>query len=158
MPIIEGAIGTPFQVAGTPSAGTDAVQTLTVTATGGTYTLSYEGFTTTALAFDALAATIDAALEALPSIGASGVAVTSTGPWTITFGGNLTKKLVSVITVGVAALTGGSASIANTTHGVDATARGAGKGCLVQDTTNGLLYINTGTARAPTWTKVGVQT
>jgi hypothetical protein len=34
----------------------------------------------------------------------------------------------------------------------------AGKGCLLIDTTNGVLYINTGTKATPTWTKVGTQT
>jgi hypothetical protein len=33
----------------------------------------------------------------------------------------------------------------------------AGKGCLLVDTTNGVLYINTGTKASPTWTKVGTQ-
>jgi hypothetical protein len=34
----------------------------------------------------------------------------------------------------------------------------AAKGCLLIDTTNALLYINTGTQASPTWTKVGTQT
>lgn len=34
----------------------------------------------------------------------------------------------------------------------------AGKGCLLIDTTNGILYINTNTQASPTWTKVGTQT
>lgn len=33
----------------------------------------------------------------------------------------------------------------------------AGKGSLVSDTTNGKLYINTGTMSSPTWTVVGSQ-
>ena len=48
-------------------------------------------------------------------------------------------------------------AIAETTPGVDATYRGAGKGQLVIDTTNAKLYMNTGTALAPTWTVVGTQ-
>jgi hypothetical protein len=32
-----------------------------------------------------------------------------------------------------------------------------GKGSLYIDRTNGILYINTGTISAPTWTKVGTQ-
>lgn len=32
-----------------------------------------------------------------------------------------------------------------------------GKGTLLIDTTNGVLYINTGTLASPTWTKVGTQ-
>jgi hypothetical protein len=33
----------------------------------------------------------------------------------------------------------------------------AGKGSLCTDTTNGKLYINTGTTASPTWTVVGSQ-
>lgn len=33
----------------------------------------------------------------------------------------------------------------------------AGKGCLLIDNTNGVLYINTGTLAATVWTKVGTQ-
>jgi hypothetical protein len=33
----------------------------------------------------------------------------------------------------------------------------AAKGCLLVDTTNAFLYINTGTQASPTWTKVGTQ-
>ena len=48
-------------------------------------------------------------------------------------------------------------AIAETTPGVDATFRAAGIGVLVQDVTNGVLYINSGTATEPTWTIVGTQ-
>lgn len=34
----------------------------------------------------------------------------------------------------------------------------AGKGCLLVDVTNAILYINTNTQASPTWTKVGTQT
>lgn len=34
----------------------------------------------------------------------------------------------------------------------------AGKGSICSDTTNGIAYINTGTAGSPTWTKIGTQT
>lgn len=34
----------------------------------------------------------------------------------------------------------------------------AGKGSLCVDSTNGKLYINTGTAASPTWVSVGSQT
>lgn len=59
-------------------------------------------------------------------------------------------------------LTGGAdapgVSVAETTPGVTATARGAGKGATLLDTTNGKEYINTGTPLEPTWTVVGSQT
>ena len=44
------------------------------------------------------------------------------------------------------------------TDGTSGTGAGrAGKGCLLTDVTNGVLYINTGTKASPTWTIVGTQ-
>src|SRR4029079_7641437 len=58
----------------------DEQQTARVTnATGGTFTLTFNGQTTTPLAFNATAAQIDAALEALANIGANNIQ-TSGGP------------------------------------------------------------------------------
>lgn len=34
----------------------------------------------------------------------------------------------------------------------------AAKGAALVDTTNGVVYVNTGTMALPTWTKVGTQT
>ena len=167
---IEGQIGV-YANAGVPGAGTSEVQTLTLsgTPTGGTFKLAFDGYTTAAISWTAtdntLIAAIDAALEALPNIGASGVTVadgtltSGIGTVTITFGGNLAKKVVPLITVADDSLVGEEAAVAveETTPGVTADFRGASKGALVTDTTNGILYINTGTALAPTWTKVGTQ-
>lgn len=45
------------------------------------------------------------------------------------------------------------------TNGTSGTFAGqAGPGCLLIDTTNAILYINTNTKLSPTWTKVGTQT
>jgi hypothetical protein len=56
-------------------------QQLTITGvpTGGTFTLTYNGQTTSAIAYDANAATVQAALAALSNIGVGNVAVTG-GP------------------------------------------------------------------------------
>lgn len=44
------------------------------------------------------------------------------------------------------------------TNGTSGTFAGmAGKGCLLIDTTNAKLYINTNTKASPTWTVVGTQ-
>jgi hypothetical protein len=53
--IIEGSIGDIQQFAGTPSAGTDEVQTITFggTPTGGTFTLTFQGVTTAAISWSA---------------------------------------------------------------------------------------------------------
>ena len=169
-PQIEGHLG-PYVNAGAPTQGTDEVQTLTIggTPTAGTFKLAFDGFTTAAITFSAVDATlvanIDAALEALPNIGAGGVIVADVsltngiGDASITFGGNLANKAVPLITVANNSLNGsGTLNVAETTPGVDATMRGAAKGALLIDTTNAKLYINTNTALDPTWTVVGTQT
>ena len=169
-PQIEGQLG-PYQVAGAPAQGADEVQTLTIggTPTTGTFKLAFDGFTTGPITWSStnntLRDNVDAALEALPNIGAGGVTVAvgtmtaGVGTLTITFAGNLANKAVPLITVANNSLDGsGTVDVAETTPGVDATMRGAAKGALLIDTTNGILYINTGTALDPTWTKVGTQT
>lgn len=170
MPIIEGALGAILQSAGAPGAGTTEVQTLTIDATGGTFKLRFEGFTTAAITWSAtnntLVSNVDAALELLPSIGTGGITTAvgtmtaGVGTLTLTFAGNHAKKAIgSVIAVADNSLTGtATLSIAETTPGVSAFGLGFGVGALVTDTTNGKLYINTGTAVAPTWTVVGTQT
>jgi hypothetical protein len=161
-----------LQNAGAPSAGTSEVQTLTIggTPTGGTFTLSFDGFVTSAITWSAtnatLIANIDAALEALPNIGtggittAAGTVTAGIGTITLTFTGNNATKAVNTIAVVANNMTGTAptVAVAETTPGVDATGRGAPKGAALTDTTNGIAYINTGTALSPTWTKVGVQT
>lgn len=169
MPIIEG--GSEYEVAGAPTAGTSEVQTLTIggSPTTGTFKLAFDGYTTAAITWSAtnntLRDNVDAALEALPNIGTGGVTTavgtmtSGVGTLTITFAGNLAKKVVPLITVANNSLDGsGTVAVAETTPGVDVTARGAKIGATLKDTTNGILYINTGTAISPTWTKVGTQT
>jgi hypothetical protein len=171
MPIIEGAIARPLVAAGAPAAGTSEVQTLTIggTPTGGTFKLAFEGRETAAITWTAtdatLVANIDAALEALPNIGTGGVTTAAgtvssgIGTITITFAGNLARKAVATITVADNSLTGTAPTlaVAETTPGVDATARGAGIGQMYVNSSNGTIYVNTGTALSPTWTVVGSQ-
>lgn len=93
-------------------AGTsDEVQTVTVTGapTGGTFTLTFSGQTTAAIAFNATAAQVQAALVALSNIGANDVTVTGAdgGPYTVTFGGDLADTNVAQLT-STPSLTGGS--------------------------------------------------
>lgn len=107
--------------------GTNEVQTLTITGspTGGTYTLTYNGQTTTAIAYNATNAVIQAALLALSNLDTGDVTVTGTSPsYTITFGSAYQKQNVSQITA-TASLTGGTSpgvTMATTTSGVGATA------------------------------------
>lgn len=72
------------------------------TATGGTFTLTYSGQTTAAIAYNAVAATVDTALEALSNIGVGDVTVTGgPGPataWVVEFTGALAETNVVAIT------------------------------------------------------------
>lgn len=100
-------------------AGTDEVQTVTITGspTGGTFTLTYAGQTTGAIAYNASAATVQTALESLSNIGVGDVAVSGSagGPYTVTFGGDLADKDVGQLT-STPSLTGGTApSVAHAT-------------------------------------------
>jgi hypothetical protein len=72
-------------------------------ATAGTYKLAadFEGLsgTTDAIAFDASNATIQAALEAIRPIKTGNVVVAGTTPKSITFGGNLAKANLPLLTI-----------------------------------------------------------
>lgn len=171
--VIEGSgLDAPYLNAGAPSAGTNAIQTLTIggTPTAGTFRLGFAGETTGPITWSAtnatLLANIQAALDALNGlvstdvVAAAGTLSSGIGTITLTFGNNYARTPVSTITIASNSLTGTSPTLANatTTAGVSATGRGAAKGGQLIDTTNGIIYINTGTSLSPTWTKVGTQT
>ena len=103
---------------------TDEVQTVTLTGapTGGTFTLTYAGQTTAGIAYNASAAAVTSALEALSNIGVGEVVVTGSagGPWTVAFALTLADTNVAAMTASGASLTGGTApdvAIATTTAG-----------------------------------------
>lgn len=101
--------------------GVNEVQTITIsgTPTGGTYTLTFSGETTAAIAYNALAAAIQSALEALSNINPGDVTVTGTGPYTVTFGGQYANANVPTITA-TGSFTGGTSpaiTVAETTAG-----------------------------------------
>lgn len=105
---------------------TEEVQTVTVTGTptGGTYTLTFNGQTTAAIPYNATAAQVRTALEALSTIGAGNV-TTAGGPHpgsaiSVTFAGALANTNVAQMTASGAGLTGGSspaAAVATSTGG-----------------------------------------
>lgn len=100
-------------------------QTVTITGspTGGTFTLTFSGQTTAAIAYNATAAAVQSALEALSNINVGDVACTG-GPLpgtlvTVTFGGQYLGVNVAAMTA-TGSLTGGSSpavAIATTTAG-----------------------------------------
>lgn len=97
--------------------GADEVQTVTLNGspTGGTFTLTYNAVTSGNIAYNASAATVQAALEAMSSIGPGNVNVTGSagGPYTITFINRLGRKNLAALTSSAANLTGGTPSIAH---------------------------------------------
>lgn len=108
--------------------GVNEVQSLAITGTptGGTFTLTYSGQTTSALAYNATAAQVQAALEALSNIGAGDVSCTG-GPLpgtaiAVQFRGALAATNVAQMTT-TDSLTGGTApasAVTTTTAGVAA--------------------------------------
>lgn len=106
---------------------TSEVQTITVTGapTGGTFTVSFRGYTSAAIARNAPAATVQALLESMPSIGIGNVTCSGgplgTAAVTCTFGGALAAANLPQMTT-TASFTGGTspaATVATTTNGVD---------------------------------------
>lgn len=101
---------------------TNEVQRVTVDATGGTFTLTYSGQTTSALAFDISNTDLKTALEALSNIATDEVAVSggpgAAGggtPYTITFQNGLGSTNVAQMTSNAGSLTGGAGTAAVTT-------------------------------------------
>lgn len=93
------------------------VQKITLTgATGGTFVLTHESNPTTALAYNASPAAVQAALEALPSIGAGNVSVTAgCHGYVIVFIGTLAGTDESQITADDTLTTPAAATVVGTT-------------------------------------------
>jgi YD repeat-containing protein len=89
----------------------DAVQIVTLTGspTGGTFTLSFGGNTTSGIAYNASASTVQSDLTGLTSIGSSNVVVTDApgGGWEVRFAGSLAGTWQAKITA-TSSLTGGT--------------------------------------------------
>ncbi len=102
--------------------GTSEVQTITIggSPTGGTFTMSFRGSTTAPIAHNASAATVQAALQSLPTIGTGNVTVTGSagGPYTCTFTGDLAELNLPPMTASATGLTpSGTVTIATTQEG-----------------------------------------
>jgi hypothetical protein len=115
-----------------PSAVNEVQTMATSGGTGGTFTLSFRGATTAPIAYNAVAATIQTALQALSTIGAGNVTVTggppSTAPVVFTFAGTLGNQGVDLIVSNITGVTGGTGgavtrttpgSAADTYYGID---------------------------------------
>ncbi|MEO6509447.1 MAG: phage major capsid protein [Nocardioides sp.] len=84
------------------------VVTLVGTPTGGTFTVSYKGSTTSALAYNASAGTIQTAVRLLPGLSAATVTGTAPGPFTFTL--NVVGGESGPLSTSQALLTGGTSA------------------------------------------------
>jgi len=92
------------------------------TTTGGTFTLTFDGQTTAPIAYNATAATVRTALQALTNVGTGQIAVTGgPGPanaWTITFQGTLaTRNLLPLKASGLLLTPPGTVTITTVQNG-----------------------------------------
>lgn len=119
---VNGSVGARDSV--TAATTTNEVQTVTISGgpTGGTFTLTFRGATTTALPYNASLAAVQAALAKLPTIGFANVAVTGGTPgasYVVRFQGVLGATDLPVMSA-AHAFTGGTApgiAVAQTTAG-----------------------------------------
>jgi hypothetical protein len=108
-------LGLAYRAGATPTptgSSVNEVQTITITGTptGGTFVLDFGGQPTTDLAYNATAAAVQTALQALSTIGAGNATVTGTPagtPYVVTFAGTLAAANVGQI-VAVGNFTGGT--------------------------------------------------
>lgn len=119
----------PYEVA--EGAGTDEVQTITLSGapTSGTFRLRFNGYNTAAIQYNAAAADVQTALEALASVPAGSIVAAGgalgTAPVTVTFTGALGSEDQPLMTVRNASFTGGTdpaVTVAETTPGADGAA------------------------------------
>lgn len=160
---MNGSYGGARTNAGVPSNGTSEVQLLTIggTPTAGSLALKTDAgrispsatwTATDGTLITRIQTALDSLLGAGNSVAAIGTLSSGIGTVTITYAANLGSLNVPLL-VAVSSLTGTlpTAVITTQTAGVTATHRGAPAGTQVQDTTNGDLYINQGSAANPQW-------
>ncbi len=99
----------------------DEIQSVTVTATGGVFTLAFNGEGSGEIPFNATAGEVEAALDGIPGLGAGQVAVSGEagGPWSVQFTGARAGRNVPQLTVNAGGLAGPEpgAVVATTTAG-----------------------------------------
>jgi hypothetical protein len=90
------------------SGASNEVQVITKEAAGGTFTISFDGETTAATAYNASSTTVQTRLDALSNIESGDVVVSGSngGPWTLTFGGQYAGTDVPAVTCDSTSLTG----------------------------------------------------
>ncbi len=110
--VTSGAASIPVIAIQTARAAKNEIQRVVLSGspTGGTFTLTYSGQTTSGVAYNASAATLQSALEALSNIGSGDALVTGPagGAWLVEFAGTLAATNVVKMTGSGASLTGAS--------------------------------------------------
>jgi hypothetical protein len=154
-----------YLATGSPSAGTNEVQTITFGSgqSSGNFNLRFNNSTTAPITWSStnatLVANIDAALEALGKIGTGGVTTAvgsmtaGIGTITVTFTGINANNNVPEMTV-PSKTTSGTIAVTTTTPGVVADGRTAPNGSLLVIGDTGAVYCNTGAPPSPTWTQI----
>jgi hypothetical protein len=116
------------------------VQTIGLgSASAGTVTITFDGETTAAIAYNATASAVQTALLLLSNLNTGDVVVTGTafpGVLTLTFGGQYAGQNVPEITATPSGLTGGTVTIATTTQGGSGVSNGL-------ETAAGFLFNST---------------
>jgi RHS repeat-associated protein len=92
-----------------------------VTLSGGTFTLSFGGSSTAAIASNATASAVQSALQSVPTIGANNALVSGPvgGPWQVRFAGALAGTAEPEMVANGAQLAGGTISVGTTSQGGD---------------------------------------
>jgi hypothetical protein len=144
------ATGITALTTGTP---TNEVQTITITGSpaGGTFTLTFSGQTTAAIAYNAAAAAVQSALLLLSNLDTGDVTISGgpgpATPWQATFAGQYAATDVAVMTAAASFTGGTSPAIAVTTPtpgvGIDLAALPAGYEDLGWTSTDGVTYGRT---------------
>lgn len=146
---------------GAPSNGTANVETITINGNpdGGTFRLSYQGPTIPAQPYNVSLALLQAALCALPGIGAGGVVVTGTPGSSYVLTWQAPKACARIVLANNSLTKAGvpvaDPTIVNSTPGVDPVPVGVPALGLVVDTSGWAIYQNIGTSDVPNFSKIG---
>lgn len=105
-------------VPGVAAANDVQLVTINGTPSGGTFTLSFGGQTTSNLAYNATASAVQTAVQAMSSVGSGNATVSGAngGPYTITFNGSLASAPQTLITASGSGLTGGTSPTVTVSH------------------------------------------
>lgn len=158
-------------ITGTVTDGVNAKQTLTADAAAGigSFKISYDSVKTSAIAWDATAAGVQAALEAHASIGSGNVSVTGgpvnvhTVPLVVEFIGALAGMPIGALSItdDATLLDGPEGSAVTITPTVDTVTGVVGSlrgmpmdTMLFKSDGIGIIYYNAGTSNTPTWTAI----